>query len=202
MWQRGSVPSRVTTLVISLGCALALIQLRLVQIQVLQSPTLRAAARSQQETVITLDPKRGPIYDRNGRELALSVDVDSVYADPSEIANPTLAARKLAPILRVRFEDLRARLKSGRRFAWVERKITPPQRRSVEQLDVKGVYFVRESKRFYPKGTLAAHVLGYAGVDNQGLDGIEYSQDAVTRGTPGFLIALRVGRGRRGAGQA
>jgi len=202
MWKRGSIPGRVTNLVIGLGCALAAIELRLIQVQILQSPTLRAAARSQQETVITLDPKRGPIYDRNGRELALSVDVDSVYADPSEIANPTLAARKLAPVLRVRFEDLRARLKSGRRFAWVQRKITPAQRRSVEKLGLKGVYFVRESKRFYPKGTLAAHVLGYAGVDNQGLDGIEYSQDVVARGTPGFLIALRDGRGRRALGQS
>jgi cell division protein FtsI (penicillin-binding protein 3) len=200
MWQRGSIPSRVTTLVISLGCALALIQLRLVQIQVLQSPRLRAAARSQQETVVTLDPKRGPIYDRNGRELALSVDVDSVYADPSEIANPTLAARKLSTLLDARFEDLRARLKSGRRFAWVQRKITPAQRKAVEQLKLKGVYFVRESKRFYPKGVLAAHVLGYAGVDNQGLDGIEFSQDSAVRGKAGFLVALRDGRGRRALG--
>jgi len=202
MWKRGSIPGRVTNLVIGLGCALAAIQLRLVQIQILQASTLRAAARSQQETVITLDPKRGPIFDRNGRELALSVDVDSVYADPSEIADPTLAARKLAPVLGVRFEDLRSRLKSGRRFAWVQRKITPAQRRSVEKLGLKGVYFIRESKRFYPKGTLAAHVLGYAGVDNQGLDGIEYSQDAATRGKAGFLIALRDGRGRRALGQS
>src|SRR6185436_11391759 len=133
MWKRGSIPGRVTNLVIGLGCALAAIELRLIQVQILQSPTLRAAARSQQETVITLDPKRGPIYDRNGRELALSIDVDSVYADPSEIANPTLAARKLAPILGARFEDLRARLKSGGRFTWVQRKITPAQRRSVER---------------------------------------------------------------------
>jgi cell division protein FtsI (penicillin-binding protein 3) len=202
MWKRGSIPGRVTNLIIGLGCALAAIQLRLIQIQVLRSPSLRAAAKSQQQTVITLDPKRGPIYDRNGRELALSVDVDSVYADPSEVANPTLAARKLASVLSVRYEDLRAKLKSGRRFAWVERKISPAQRKSVERLNLKGVYFVRESKRFYPNGSLAAHVLGYAGVDNQGLDGIEYSQDSFTRGKPGFLIALRDGRGRRALGQS
>jgi cell division protein FtsI/penicillin-binding protein 2 len=76
MWKRGSIPGRVTNLVIGLGCALAAIQLRLIQVQILQASSLRTAARSQQETVITLDPKRGPIYDRNGRELALSVDVD------------------------------------------------------------------------------------------------------------------------------
>ena len=202
MWQRGSVPARVTTLVISLGCALAAIQLRLVQIQILRSPGLKVAARSQQETVVTLDPKRGPIYDRNGRELALSVDVDSVYADPSEITDPTLAARKLSAVLGVRFEDLRGRLKSNRRFAWVERKITPAQRKAVEKQRIKGVYFVRESKRFYPKGALASHVLGYAGVDNQGLDGIEYSQEAEVRGKAGYLIALRDGRGHRALGKS
>jgi cell division protein FtsI (penicillin-binding protein 3) len=201
MWQRGSIPGRATNLAIALGCALAVIQLRLIHLQVLQSPRMRAEARAQQEMVVTLDPKRGPIYDRNGRELALSIDVDSIYADPSEISDPTLAARKLARVLDVRFEDLRSRLKSGRRFAWVQRKIAPAQRRSVEMLGLKGIYFIRESKRFYPKGTLAAHILGYAGIDNQGLDGIEYSQDAAVRGKPGILVALRDGRGRRALGQ-
>ena len=202
MWQRDSVPERVTFLVIALGCALAAIQLRLVQLQVFLSPGLRAAARAQQETVVTLDPKRGPIYDRNGRELALSIDVDSVYADPTEVENPTVAARRLASVLQVRAEDLKGKLKSGRRFVWVQRKITPAQRRAVEKLRLKGIYFVRESKRFYPKGSLAAHVLGYAGVDNQGLNGLEYSLDSEVRGKPGFLVALRDGRGRRALGKS
>ncbi|HEV8336330.1 MAG TPA: penicillin-binding protein [Candidatus Polarisedimenticolia bacterium] len=197
MWQRGKMPERVTILIGALGLAFAGVQLRLIQVQVLQAPRLRAVARSQQEAVITLDPKRGPIYDRNGKELALSVDVDSVYADPSQIANPTLAARNLSRVLGVRFEDLRAKLKSGKRFAWVQRKITPAQRRAVEALKIKGIGFVKESKRYYPNGPLAAHVLGYAGVDNQGLDGIEYSRDADVRGKPGRLSTIRDGRGGR-----
>jgi cell division protein FtsI (penicillin-binding protein 3) len=195
MWQRGQIPGRVTILVGVLGCALLGVQLRLVQLHVLQGPELRAAARAQQETVITLDPKRGPIYDRNGKELALSVDVDSVYADSTLIANPTLAARHLSRALGVRFEDLRSKLKSGKRFVWVERKITPSQRKVVERLGLKGIGFVKESKRYYPKGSLAAHVLGYAGIDNQGLAGIESSQDREVQGKPGRICALRDGRG-------
>lgn len=200
MWQRGKVPGRVTMLVVVLGLAFGAIQLRLLQIQVFQSPGLRKAARSQQETVIRLDPKRGPIFDRNGRELALSVDVDSVYADPSRVPNPTLAARRLSAALGVGFEEIRAKLKSGRRFAWIERKITPAERRAVDRLKIPGIGFVAESKRFYPKGTLAAHVLGYAGVDNQGLDGIEYSVDPEVRGKSGHLLALRDGRGGHALG--
>jgi cell division protein FtsI (penicillin-binding protein 3) len=195
MWQRGRIPGRVTTLVFILGCALLVLQARLVQLQVLQAPQLRAAARSQQEAVITLDPKRGPIYDRDGRALALSVDVDSVYADPSRIPDSTLASRKLSRVLGVRFEDLRSKLKSGKRFVWVQRKITPAQRSAVERLGIKGIGFLKESKRYYPNGSLAAHVLGYAGVDNQGLDGIEFAEDAEVRGKPGHISTLRDGRG-------
>jgi cell division protein FtsI (penicillin-binding protein 3) len=195
MWQRGKIPARVTLLVAGLGCALLVVEARLVQLQVFLAPQLRAAARSQQEAVITLDSKRGPIYDRNGRELALSVDVDSVYADPSMVADPTLAARKLSRALDVKFEDLRSKLRSGKRFVWVQRKITPAQRRTVEKLGLKGIGFVKESKRYYPNGSLAAHALGYAGVDNQGLDGIEFSQDAEVRGKPGCISTLRDGRG-------
>jgi len=195
MWQRGRIPGRVTTLVCALGCALLVVLLRLVQLQVFQAPRLRAAAQSQQEASIQLDPKRGPIYDRNGRELALSVEVDSVYAEPTRIANPTTAARSLSRVLGVGFEDLRAKLKSGKYFVWVRRKITPAQRKAVERLGIHGIGFVKESKRYYPKGSLAAHVLGYAGIDNQGLAGIESSQDREVRGEPGMIYALRDGRG-------
>jgi len=195
VWQSNRVPGRVTILVGVLALAFAVIELRLVHLQVVRAAELRSAARSQQETVITLDPKRGPIFDRNGKELALAVDVDSVYADPSKIPNPTVAARKLSAALGVPFKEIRARLQKGGRFVWIERKITPLQRRAVERIGISGIGFIRESKRYYPKGTLAAHVLGYAGVDNQGLDGIEYSLDSEVRGTPGRLLAQRDGRG-------
>jgi cell division protein FtsI (penicillin-binding protein 3) len=185
----------VVVLVAALGAAFILIELRLVQLQVLQSARLRRAARSQQERVIKLDPKRGAIYDRNGKELALSVDVDSVVADPARVPNASAAARKLAGALGVRFEEVRAKLRGGRRFAWIERKIRPAERAAVERLGLEGIDFVAESKRFYPKKTLAAHVLGYAGMDNQGLEGIEYALDADVQGEPGYLLALRDGHG-------
>ena len=197
MWKRGKVPGRVTLLVGVLGVAFGAIQARLLQVQVLESPELRRAARAQQETVVPLDPKRGPIFDRNGKELALSVDVDSVYADPSRVPNATLAGRRLAAALGVRFEEIRGRLKNGKRFAWIERKITPAERRAVERLHIPGIGFVKESKRYYPKEGLAAHVLGYAGLDNQGLDGIEdclwaLSELAASAGPPSSCAPTRV----------
>lgn len=195
MWQRSKVPSRVTVLTMGLVLVFAAIEIRLIQIQVFGTSRFRKAAKSQQETLIKLNPKRSPIYDRNGRPLALSVGVDSVYADPSKVPNKGRAASQLARALGLRARDVRAKLRNGKRFAWIDRKITPSERKRVQKLRIPGIGFYPESKRYYPKGTLAAHVLGYAGIDNQGLDGIEYFLDDQVRGKAGFLVALRDGKG-------
>jgi cell division protein FtsI (penicillin-binding protein 3) len=154
-------------------------------------------ARAQQERTITLDPLRGPILDRNGKELAVSLDVDSVFAAPSEVDDPVVAARRLAPVVGVPVSELRERLSSDRHFVWIKRKITPDLRKRLESLRIRGVGFVRESRRYYPKRALAAHLVGACGMDNQGLDGLEFMYDGAIRGTPGRLVALRDGRGGR-----
>jgi len=170
---------------------------RCAHLQIVRAPELLGLARSQQEREIVLDPHRGPIVDRNGKELALSLEVDSVYADPSGIGDPAAAARRLAPLLGLKVSDLRQRLGADRQFTWVKRKITPDQKSRVAKLGMTGIGFVRESRRYYPKRGLAAHVLGACGMDNQGLAGLEFAYDKPIKGTPGRMQFLRDGHGGR-----
>jgi cell division protein FtsI (penicillin-binding protein 3) len=170
--------------------------LRCLDLQVLRAASLVSLANAQHDREITLDPRRGPILDRNGHELAMSLEVDSVYADPSEIGDAAAAARRLAPVLGMKPGDLKEKLDSDRRFVWLRRKIDPDLRRRIESLGIEGVAFVRESKRYYPKQDLAAHMIGSCGLDNQGLAGLEYAYNERFTGTPGRLEFLRDGRGR------
>ena len=189
--------ARLILLVVGVGFGLLAIFGRCAHLQVIRAPELLDQARSQQERTITLDPLRGPILDRNGKELAVSVDVDSVFAEPGAVVDPASSARRLAPVVDLPASELRERLASDRHFVWVKRKITPELRRRIEALKIAGVGFVRESRRYYPKRALAAHVIGACGMDNQGLAGLEFMYDGAIRGTPGQMVALRDGRGGR-----
>ena len=189
--------ARLILLVVGVASGLLAIFGRCAHLQVIRAPELLDQARSQQERTITLDPLRGPILDRNGKELAVSVDVDSVFAEPGAVDDPASSARRLAPVVDVPASELRERLASDRHFVWVKRKITPELRRRIEALKIAGVGFVRESRRYYPKRALAAHVIGACGMDNQGLAGLEFMYDGAIRGTPGQMVALRDGRGGR-----
>jgi cell division protein FtsI (penicillin-binding protein 3) len=189
--------ARLILLVVGVGAGLLAIFARCAHLQVIRAPELMDQARSQQERTITLDPLRGPILDRNGKELAVSVDVDSVFAEPGAVDDAAGSARRLAPIVGLPASELRERLASDRHFVWVKRKITPELRRRIEALKIAGVGFVRESRRYYPKRALAAHVVGACGMDNQGLAGLEFMYDGAIRGTAGQMVALRDGRGGR-----
>ena len=188
---------RLSILIAAISFGFLAMGARCVHLQILRAPELLALARSQHEKAVDLDPRRGPIHDRNGEALALSIDVDSLYADPSKIADKGAAARRLAPVLGVKAAELRERLDGGKHFAWLLRKIDPQMRQRIEALDIEGLAFVRESRRFYPKKDLASHVLGACGVDNQGLAGLEFAYNERFTGTPGRLEFLRDGRGGR-----
>jgi cell division protein FtsI (penicillin-binding protein 3) len=189
--------TRAAILAGALIAALAALGARCVQLQVFRSADLIALARAQHEGAVTLDPRRGPIYDRSGEELALSIDVDSVYADPMEVGDAGAASRRLAPVLGMKASEVRDKLDADKQFVWLRRKIDPEMRRRVEALKLPGIHFTGESKRFYPKRALAAHILGACGVDNQGLAGIEYAYNDHFTGTPGRLEFIRDGRGGR-----
>ncbi|HUF78815.1 MAG TPA: penicillin-binding protein 2 [Thermoanaerobaculia bacterium] len=175
----------------------ALIGARLGVLQVRDHELYRAKASSQQLRVVELDPPRGTIYDARGRELAVSVPVDSLYALPAEIEDPAAVAAVLAPILKAAASDLEARLRADRDWIWLMRKLDPPTAEAVGALELPGIGFVEESKRYYPMRELAAPLLGYVGTDDSGLRGLEYHYDDVVAGEGARRSVLRDNRGNR-----
>jgi len=173
----------------------ALIAGRFYQLQVVRYEHYAAKAERQQQRVVNLDPPRGTIYDSRGRELAVSVQVDSAYAVPPQLGDVKSTAAAIAKVLPdVDAAHLARQLEQDREFVWVARKIDPPRAAKLRELDLPGIYFVRESKRYYPMGELAAQVLGYVGTDNHGLAGLEQLYDKQVSGKPGRRIVLRDAR--------
>ena len=172
---------------------------RLVYLQVFLRESLQERAEIQQSYPKKLDPERGTIYDRNGRELAVSVNVESVYAVPRAIKEADRTARALADCLPVDSKELAIRLRSDKSFLWVDRKVDLATADCVRELDLAGVNFVPERRRFYPKRRLAAHVLGYVGMDNEGMSGVEYAFEEEIRGEDGRQIIWTDARNRPAA---
>ena len=170
----------------------AAIEARLVYLQVGRHADMRARAERQQLRTVETTAKRGDILDRDGRVLAYSVDADSIYAVPTEISDPDAAAKALCGVL----EDcgpreraaLADRIRRGRAFAYVRRQVSPDEARRVAALELEGIGFMKENRRFYPNKDLAAHVLGYVGIDNTGLNGLEASYDSLIKGRPGTVL--------------
>ena len=189
---------RLILLLLGAAAWMGLILVRLLSVQVLEVDAFRNLASRQQTAVVEITAPRGAILDRDGRELALSRSVKSFYAVPAELANPAQAAAQLAKALRVDRRPLERRLRlKDRDFVWVARKLIDSDAARVEALGIKGLGSLDEPRRFYPRGTLAAHVLGYVGLDNTGLAGVEHLYDQQIRGTPGRQLTLRDARGLR-----
>ena len=165
---------------------------RLWDLQVRRHPEFARRATSQQQRVVKIAAPRGAIYDTRGRELAVSVEVESVYAAPGEVAiDRHSTAAVLAPILRLKASELAERLDSDREFVWVARKLEPEVSRRVRELELPGIYFLTESRRYYPMRDLAAQVLGYVGMDGEGLGGLEARYEDVVRGRAAERVLLR-----------
>ena len=163
---------------------------RLSYLQLIRHSEYMSRAMRQQKRTIEIDPKRGTIFDRNMRPLAMSVPVQSAFAIPAEIKDATMAARLLSGILRVPAESLREKLESGSTFVWVKRKMAQEEEEAVRSLNLKGIYFQEENKRYYPKLDMAAHVLGFVDVDEHGLGGIEYEYDNRIRGKGEKIVVM------------
>lgn len=169
---------------------------RLAYLQLFCYSDYLARALRQQRHIVQISPKRAPIYDRNLLPLAMSIEVDSCFAVPSEIADQEMAARLLAGALGIPQSVVEERLASSNSFAWVERKLSPEKARRVAALNLKGIYFQKENQRFYPKRELAAHVLGYVDIDEKGLAGVEYELNDQIRTKPGRVLVLGDARHR------
>ena len=168
------------------------IEARLVYLQVFQHADLVARASKQQSHKIGAPADRGDIVDRKGRVLATSVDADTVYAVPSDLSNPDDAVAKLCGALDdCTAKDRQAladRLHQQKAWVYVRRKISLAQRQRVEALRLDGIGFIKESRRFYPNKELAAHLLGFVGLDNNGLGGLESAYDSLIRGKTGTML--------------
>ncbi len=179
-------------------CAWALvIALRLSWLQVVRYDHYVKTAAKQQQRGFEVAPRRGVLYDRDLRELAMTVLVPSIYAVPSEIGDDNKAsdAAMLAKLVHIESWDqfttkgrILARLDASKNFAWVARKVSPETAQRVQELNLKGVYIQKEFKRFYPNNDLAAHTLGYVGTDDEGLGGLERNFDEDLHGEPGHML--------------
>lgn len=163
---------------------------RLSYLQLIRYEYYEARAHKQQQRIIEISPTRGVIYDRNMHALAMSVKVDSAFAIPGEIKDRELAAKLLSRALHVPQDVIESRLDSSQNFVWLERKLTPEKAQAVKELNLTGVYFQQENKRFYPKGILASHVIGFVDVDEKGLGGIEYALERQVRGKSEKIVML------------
>jgi cell division protein FtsI (penicillin-binding protein 3) len=172
------------------------IAFRLCWLQVVRHGEFVERAAKQQQRTFEVAPRRGVLYDRNLRELAMTVLVDSVYAVPSEVGdNKASDAALLAQVVHTdpldhftTEQQIDARMNASRNFAWVARKLDPETSNRVRELNLKGIYIQKEFKRFYPNGDLAAHVLGYVGTDDDGLGGLERQFDDELHGAPGHVL--------------
>lgn len=174
---------------------------RLFYLTVSMRDTLQERAELQHQHTLKLDPRRGTIRDRNGRELATSVEVESVYAVPKAFSGTTTetAADKLASCLSLSRSRIASRLAGDKSFVWLERKANPRTVDCVRELNIASVGFLMETRRFYPKRALASQVLGYVGIDNEGMSGVEYALEEEIRGEPGRRIIWTDAKNRRAA---
>src|SRR5690349_2617561 len=169
---------------------------RLVWLQVVDYGDYTQRAAKQQQRSIDVSPVRGNIYDRGGNELAMTVNVDSVFAVPSEVPDIHSAAQVLGRVLKADPIEIENHMHASRAFAWVARKMDNATSARVRALNLKGIYFQKESKRFYPKGELAAQVLGYVGLDDEGLGGVEREFQSKLTGKPGKMLITMDNRRR------
>lgn len=179
----------VCVLIVIIVAALGLLG-RLAYIQIIKHDDYSEMAFAQRMRPRVLDPQRGSILDRNFKTLAISIGADAVYAIPARVVDPDQTAQILAPYLSLTAAELAAKLRTeGQQSVWLARKLEPETAAAIRQLKLPGIYLVQRPQRYYPNGTLAAHILGITGIDNQGLEGLEYYYDEYLRGTPGLLSA-------------
>ncbi len=187
---------RIILVVVGLMCGFSLLIARSVQVQFLQKESWAEVAKNQVLRNLRFEPRRGEIYDRNGQEMAVSIEMDSLAANPRVIENPAAVAKQLSPIIQVPTATLKKRLKQSRAFVWLKHYLSPRRVDSIQALGLNGIHFVKEYRRYYPNMELAGHVLGFVGRDHQGLEGLELSQNLTLYGHPGSHPGAKDARGQ------
>jgi cell division protein FtsI (penicillin-binding protein 3) len=176
---------------------LGLIAVRAYRMQVLERGRSLTVAQNQYYVRrINLASQRGTIYDCHGRELAVSMRVNSLYAQPDKIDNKAAVAARLAPILGKEAGEISGLLSSPKSFVWLQRKIAPLQQERIEALHLAGVGFIPESRRFYPNFELGSHIIGFVGMDSQGLEGLEKTYEKYLKTASNYVVLERDALGR------
>jgi cell division protein FtsI/penicillin-binding protein 2 len=184
--------SRIRLLVLAFVGLFAVALGRAAWVQVVDGAGYAAMASKQQRQTIEIPAGRGTIYDRTGEPLAIGEQATTVYADPRNVVAPMKAAVKAAQALDLNPDDLYPILKERtKRFVFLERKADPVKAKELQRLGVAGIGFYPEELRTYPQGRVASQLLGFAGTDNRGLDGLERSLDAKLAGRSGYEIVVR-----------
>lgn len=177
----------------SLGC-------RAFYLTIIKHDELAAQAEQIHSIEIKLARPRGDILDRNGEILATSAIMDSVWADPTRVKSPEQTAKVLAKILGMNEAEIQQKLVSEKKFEWIKRIITIEESAALAELDpglLAGVYLLKETKRIYPRGSLAANILGWTNIDTKGCEGLEYAFDDILAGEAGHLVAIQDAKGKQ-----
>jgi len=189
---------RFSVVTLTLIVFLFIFSIRLILIQVFRSSDLTLLAERQHDYFVELEPVRGTVYDRNLQPLAFNVPVYSVFANPKSMSEEDKreAISHLSQLLELSPQYIAARLNRDKYFVWIKRKLPIDLSDEVKKLNLTGIHFQRESKRYYPNGSLAAHIIGFAGTDNEGLEGLELNYNKYLKGKEGKMQVLRDARQR------
>jgi len=185
------VRKRIAALFFLFTLGFFLLEGRIFWVQLVRGAELSEKALQNRMRDVPVESKRGIIYDRNGQELAISISADSVYAIPAEIrcsGREKEIASKIAAVLDMDEDKIFQRITKSSFFEWVKRQIDPEKSKKLRKMDLPGIYFTEESRRYYPKGTLASHILGISGIDNTGLEGIDKQYNDLVGGTKGRIV--------------
>jgi cell division protein FtsI/penicillin-binding protein 2 len=173
-----------------------LVSLRLADLMIIDHKRLTAKAQQQHIKVEDIQVRRGTIFDRKGRELALNLELESLYCDPEALTADKEDIKKLASLVNKEPRRILAKIPDEGRFVWIKRKLAPEIADKVRDLDIEGLGFVTEAKRVYPKGELASHIIGFVGIDNQALEGVELKFDKYLTAKGGKVLLERDASGK------
>lgn len=190
---------RLAWLSVVLGLLFGGMATRLFVVQILHAKAYARMAESQRTRRIEFPARRGAIFDRNGQPLAISVDLQTVFADPAHVEDASRSAARLSRILDLRVDEVATKLRGraeGSRFEYIARQVRPDVARRIRKAGLPGVYMRPEAKRYYPGGTLASHLLGSTDTDGNGIAGVEAQFDEILRGEPGVQVIEQDPAGR------
>jgi cell division protein FtsI (penicillin-binding protein 3) len=188
---------RIATLLVLFLVLFSALVFRAFHLQIMTGKTYKNLAEKQHKKALQLHPERGLIFDRNGEKLAASILADSVFADPSKIENVNETAAQLAAVTGQPPKAIAQQITKSKNFCWIARMISPAQSEQIKSLKTEGVYLIQEPKRFYPSKDLAGQLIGFVGVDSNGLEGLEMRYDGYLQGESEKMLWGRDARGKK-----